>query len=59
MELPETIRKRLDDFSRNILFDQTRTVTFAEENDGFLPHGKPKTMRLNFADELAQMLALV
>ncbi|XP_043979524.1 transmembrane protein 17B [Gambusia affinis] len=41
MELPETIRKRLDDFSRNILFDQTRTVTFTEENDGFLPDEKP------------------
>uniref|UniRef100_A0A3B5L4Q6 Transmembrane protein 17 n=1 Tax=Xiphophorus couchianus TaxID=32473 RepID=A0A3B5L4Q6_9TELE len=41
MELPETIRKRLDDFSRNILFDQTRTVTFVEENNGFLPHEKP------------------
>ncbi|XP_054893939.1 transmembrane protein 17B isoform X1 [Poeciliopsis prolifica] len=41
MELPETIRKRLDDFSRHILFDQRRTVTFPGESDGSLPHDKP------------------
>lgn len=41
MELPETIRKRLEDFSRNVLFDQSRTQPFTKENDTFLPHGKP------------------
>ncbi|MEQ2276053.1 Transmembrane protein 17B [Xenotaenia resolanae] len=40
MGLPETIRKRLDNFSRNVLFDQSRTELFAKQNDEFLPHGK-------------------
>ncbi|KAM4734022.1 transmembrane protein 17B [Anableps anableps] len=40
MELPQKIRKRLDNFSRNILFDQSRTMTFAKENDRFLSHDK-------------------
>lgn len=42
MDLPETIRKRLEDFSRNVLFDQSRTQTLTKENDAFLPHGKLK-----------------
>nr|XP_046250328.1 transmembrane protein 17B [Scatophagus argus] len=40
MELPETIRKRLEDFSRNVLFDQSRTQPFSKGNDTFLPHDK-------------------
>ncbi|KAI3370793.1 hypothetical protein L3Q82_007327 [Scortum barcoo] len=38
MELPETIRKRLEDFSRNVLFDQTQP--FMKEDDAFLSHDK-------------------
>ncbi|XP_029008280.1 transmembrane protein 17B [Betta splendens] len=40
MDLPETIRKRLEDFSRNVLFDQSRTQPFTKENDTFLRHDK-------------------
>ncbi|XP_078113712.1 transmembrane protein 17B [Sander vitreus] len=40
MALSETIRKRLEDFSRNVLFDQSRTQPFTKENDTFLPHDK-------------------
>ncbi|XP_034541628.1 transmembrane protein 17B [Notolabrus celidotus] len=40
MELPGTIRKRLEDFSRNVLFDQSRTQTTPKENETFLPHDK-------------------
>ncbi|AWP08754.1 putative transmembrane protein 17B-like isoform 2 [Scophthalmus maximus] len=40
MELPETIRRRLEDFSRNVLFDQSRAQTFSRENDAFLPRDK-------------------
>ncbi|XP_041795635.1 transmembrane protein 17B [Chelmon rostratus] len=39
MELPDTIRKRLDYFSRNVLFDQSQTP-FTKQNDTFLPHDK-------------------
>ncbi|KAK9516971.1 hypothetical protein VZT92_024874 [Zoarces viviparus] len=38
MDLPEAIRRRLDDFSRNVLFDQTQL--FTKENDTFLTHDK-------------------
>ncbi|KAG7235982.1 hypothetical protein INR49_001679 [Caranx melampygus] len=40
MDLPETIRRRLEDFSRNVLFDQSRTEPFSKENNTFLPHDK-------------------
>ncbi|XP_040019605.2 transmembrane protein 17B [Gasterosteus aculeatus] len=40
MDLPDGIRKRLEDFSRNVLFDQSGTRTVARENDTFLPHDK-------------------
>ncbi|XP_038161424.1 transmembrane protein 17B [Cyprinodon tularosa] len=41
MELPRTIRKRLDNFSRNILFDQSSFLTeLSKGNEGFLPHDK-------------------
>uniref|UniRef100_A0A1A8NDT8 Transmembrane protein 17 n=3 Tax=Nothobranchius TaxID=28779 RepID=A0A1A8NDT8_9TELE len=40
MELPETVRRRLEDFSRNVLFDQTRTEPFSKHNDSFIPHDK-------------------
>ncbi|XP_058502333.1 transmembrane protein 17B [Solea solea] len=40
MELPETIRKRLEGFSRNVLFDPTRMWNVTNENDAFLPHDK-------------------
>lgn len=55
MDLPETIRKRLEDFSRNVLFDQNRTQTHTKENDAFLPHGKLKNTA-NVIDELALMV---
>lgn len=55
MDLPETIRKRLEDFSRNVLFDQSRTQTFTKENGAFLPHGKLKNIA-NVTDELALMV---
>lgn len=42
MDLPETIRKRLEDFSRNVLFDQSRTQPLSKEHDTFLAHGKLK-----------------
>lgn len=38
MELPESVRKGLEDFSRNVLFDQSRTLS--KERGTFLPHGK-------------------
>lgn len=40
MDLPDTIRRRLDHFSRNVLFDQTQIQAVAKENDSFLPHGE-------------------
>lgn len=40
MELPETLRRRLEDFSRTVLFDQSRTEPFSEDGDTFLPHDK-------------------
>ncbi|XP_026168195.1 transmembrane protein 17B [Mastacembelus armatus] len=40
MELSETIRKRLEDFSRNVILDHSRTQPFTRENDTFLPHEK-------------------
>ncbi|XP_042267078.1 transmembrane protein 17B [Thunnus albacares] len=40
MDLPETIRKRLEDFSRNVLFDQSRTQPLPKEHETFLPHDK-------------------
>ncbi|XP_051238391.1 transmembrane protein 17B isoform X1 [Dicentrarchus labrax] len=40
MDLPETLRKRLEDFSRNVLFDQSRTQPLTKENDPFSPHDK-------------------
>ncbi|XP_029377870.1 transmembrane protein 17B [Echeneis naucrates] len=40
MELPETLRKRLEDFSRNVLFEQSRSEVFSRENNTFLPHDK-------------------
>ena len=58
MELPETIRKRLEDFSRNVLFDQSWTEPFSKDNDTFLPHGTPKNAD-NARDELACTLALM
>lgn len=45
MDLPDGIRKRLEDFSRNVLFDQSGTRTVARENDTFLPHGKLRVDR--------------
>uniref|UniRef100_A0A3Q4BTI9 Transmembrane protein 17B n=1 Tax=Mola mola TaxID=94237 RepID=A0A3Q4BTI9_MOLML len=33
MELADTLRKRLEDFSRNVLFEQSRSPPFAGEND--------------------------
>ncbi|XP_029991563.1 transmembrane protein 17B [Sphaeramia orbicularis] len=40
MELPETVRKRLENFSRNVLFDQNRTQSLAKDHDTFLLHDK-------------------
>ncbi|XP_017274388.1 transmembrane protein 17B [Kryptolebias marmoratus] len=40
MELPETLRKRLDDFSRGVLFDQSRTEPSSKGDETFLPHDK-------------------
>lgn len=58
MELPETIRRRLEDFSRNVLFDQTGTQPFTKENGTFLPHGK-KIQNANVMGKLALMLTLL
>ncbi|KAF1387076.1 hypothetical protein PFLUV_G00101520 [Perca fluviatilis] len=33
MDLPETFRKGLEDFSRNVLFDQSRSQPFPNEKD--------------------------
>ncbi|XP_075894145.1 transmembrane protein 17B isoform X2 [Nelusetta ayraudi] len=38
MELPEAVRKGLEDFSRNVLFDQSRTLS--KEHGSSLPHDK-------------------
>lgn len=38
MELPEAVRKGLEDFSRNVLFDQSRTLS--KEHGSSLPHGR-------------------
>ncbi|KAE8296469.1 Transmembrane protein 17B [Larimichthys crocea] len=40
MEMPETIRRRLEDFSRTVLFDQSRTQSFTKEDGSFLAHDK-------------------
>uniref|UniRef100_UPI0037E81101 transmembrane protein 17B n=1 Tax=Semicossyphus pulcher TaxID=241346 RepID=UPI0037E81101 len=40
MEMPDTIRRRLEDFSRNVLFAQNRAQTITKENGTFLPHDK-------------------
>ncbi|KAM6937508.1 transmembrane protein 17B [Xenentodon cancila] len=40
MDLPDSIRKRLEYFSRNVLFDQSRTGTFSKDENTFLPHDK-------------------
>ncbi|XP_034032915.1 transmembrane protein 17B-like isoform X2 [Thalassophryne amazonica] len=40
MELPETIRRRLDDFSRNVLFDQTSAQMSPKHHDTFFPHDR-------------------
>ncbi|XP_037539355.1 transmembrane protein 17B [Nematolebias whitei] len=40
MELPETLRKRLDDFSRSVLFDWSRHEPFSKGAEAFLPHDK-------------------
>ncbi|XP_028306613.1 transmembrane protein 17B [Gouania willdenowi] len=40
MELPETIRRRLEDFSRNVLFDQSRNGTSAKDHDTSVTHEK-------------------
>ncbi|XP_061578541.1 transmembrane protein 17B [Cololabis saira] len=40
MDLPDAIRKRLEDFSRNVLFDQSRSGTFSKDNGAFSPHDK-------------------
>ncbi|KAK2842023.1 hypothetical protein Q5P01_012223 [Channa striata] len=40
MDLPEAVRRRLEDFSRNVLFDQSRTVSHTKENEPFLSHDK-------------------
>ncbi|XP_070828121.1 transmembrane protein 17B [Chaetodon trifascialis] len=40
MDLPDTIRKRLDYFSRSVLFDQGQIESVTKENDAFLPHDK-------------------
>ncbi|KAM7003323.1 transmembrane protein 17B [Tautogolabrus adspersus] len=42
MEMPGTIRRRLEEFSRNVLFDQSRTQPIRKENDTFLPHVSDK-----------------
>ncbi|XP_029910239.1 transmembrane protein 17B [Myripristis murdjan] len=38
MALPQPIRKRLDDFSRNIFIDQSRAQQKPEEHDAFFGH---------------------
>ncbi|XP_069018067.1 transmembrane protein 17B isoform X2 [Embiotoca jacksoni] len=40
MDLPETIRRRLDDFSRNVLFDQSRSGPSSKDHDTCLPDDK-------------------
>ncbi|XP_056271752.1 transmembrane protein 17B [Pseudoliparis swirei] len=40
MDLPEALRRRLEDFSRTVLFDQSGTQPCAGENDAFVPHDK-------------------
>ncbi|KAM9855027.1 transmembrane protein 17B [Aulostomus maculatus] len=40
MDLPVTIRKHLEDFSRNVLFDQSRTQPSSKEHDVYLPHDR-------------------
>ncbi|XP_024137156.1 transmembrane protein 17B [Oryzias melastigma] len=38
MELPDAVRKRLEDFSRNVLFDQSRTEQFPKDTGASFPH---------------------
>ncbi|KAM9754549.1 transmembrane protein 17B [Menidia menidia] len=40
MELPETVRRGLEDFSRNVLFDPSRSEPFSKDDNTFLPHDK-------------------
>ncbi|TKS73212.1 Transmembrane protein 17B [Collichthys lucidus] len=40
MEMPETLRRRLEDFSRTVLFDRSRTQSFTKEDGAFLAHDK-------------------
>lgn len=44
MELPDAVRKRLEDFSRNVLFDQSRTEQFPKDTGASFPHGKPSML---------------
>lgn len=40
MDLPETLRRRLEDFSRNVLFDQSRSQTVSKNHETFLLRDK-------------------
>ncbi|XP_034390888.1 transmembrane protein 17B [Cyclopterus lumpus] len=40
MDLPEALRRRLEDFSRTVLFDQSGTRPSTTENDAFVQHDK-------------------
>lgn len=40
MELPENLRKRLEDFSRNVLFDPSKNQSISKEHESFLLHDK-------------------
>ncbi|KAF3689037.1 Transmembrane protein 17B [Channa argus] len=47
MDLPDAIRRRLEDFSRNVLFDQSRNRPHTKENDTFFRHDKRVLSSLN------------
>lgn len=40
MDRWDTIRRRLDDFSRNVLFDRSGTGAPSKQHGGFFRHGK-------------------
>ncbi|KAM9807624.1 transmembrane protein 17B [Neosynchiropus ocellatus] len=40
MDLPETLRKRLDDFSRNVLFEPSRSQPPSKDHDAILQRDK-------------------
>ncbi|XP_072291236.1 transmembrane protein 17B [Eucyclogobius newberryi] len=40
MELPENVRKRLEDFSRNVLFDPNRSHSATKDHEPFGPNDK-------------------